>query len=359
MRSENAARALFVGLLALTLYLMYLIFRPLLPGIAWALVLAVAFQPLYARLVRWLKGWEWAAAILLSALVAAFIVVPATVAVLRVGQGLFEAYDWLNAHVAQGGSGVVNLTSVPWVSDFLEWLGQYVDLQKLDVQAMALSVLKTLGNAVAARTTGFVANALQTLMTFAVLLVTLAVVFHEGPRVIAIVRQFLPLSERDKEEAIRQLRDVTRSVFFGVILTAMTQAILGAIGIAIAGLPAAITFGAAMFFAALLPAGTVIIWGPAAIWLLATGHPWRALFLVIWGVAIVSMVDNFIRPIFIGRGVQMHTLLVFFGIFGGMLAFGLVGLFIGPLVIALFLFLLEVARRDFFRETLPASTGQR
>jgi predicted PurR-regulated permease PerM len=348
MRSENAARVLFAGLLVLALYLMYLIFKPLLPGLAWAVVLAVAFQPLYTRLARWLRGWEWTAAVVLSGLVAALIVVPATLAVIRVGQGVVETYTWLEGRVAGGSSGTLGLGGIPWVRDAADWLGRYVDLSKVDLQAMALSVLKTLGNSLASRTSGFVADAVATLMTVVVMLVTMAVLFHDGPRFLALVRQFVPLSEDDKEEAFRQLRDVTRSVFFGVLFTALAQAILGAVGIAIAGLPAAITFGAAMFFAALLPAGTAIVWGPAAIWLLASGHPWKALFLAIWGVVVVASSDNFLRPLFIGRGVQLHTLLVAFGIFGGMLAFGLVGLFLGPLIITLFLFLLEIAKRDFF-----------
>ncbi len=359
MRSENAARALFVGLLALTLYLMYLIFRPLLPGIAWAIVLAVAFQPVYARLARWLKGREWTAAVLMSVLVGAFIVVPAVLAVIRVGQGLMGAYAWLSARATPGGTSLVDLSRVPWVSDFLAWLGQYVDVSKLDFEGMALSVLKTLGNALASRTSGFVADALATLLTVVVMLVTMAVLFHEGPRLMALVRQFLPLSDEDKEQALRQLRDVTRSVFFGVLFTAAAQGVLGGIGIAFTGLPSAVTFGAAMFFAALLPAGTVIVWGPAALWLLLAGHPWKALFLVVWGIGVVSMADNLLRPLFIGRGVQLHTLLVFFGILGGMLAFGLIGLFTGPLVITLFLFLLEVARRDIFRETLAPGDGSK
>jgi predicted PurR-regulated permease PerM len=357
MRSQTAARVLFAGLLVLTLYLMYLIFKPLLPGIAWAMVLAVAFQPVYDRLVRWFRGWSWSAAVLLSALVAAFIVVPAVLAVVRVGQGVVQAYTWLDQKVAAEVPGPLGLGGIPWVRDAAEWLGQYVDLSKIDLQAMALSVLKTLGNALASRTTGFVADALATLMTLIVMLVTMAVLFHEGPRLVSLVRQFLPLSESDKEEVFRQLRAVTRSVFFGVLFTALMQAVLGGIGIAIVGLPAAVTFGAAMFFCALLPAGTVIVWGPAALWLLATGHPWKALFLVIWGIAVVSSADNFLRPLFIGRGVQLHTLLVFFGILGGMLAFGLVGLFVGPLVITLFLFLLEIAKRDFFRDAAPPPTA--
>ncbi len=349
MRSDTAARSLFVALLVLTLYVMYLIFKPLLPGIAWAIVLAVAFWPVHARLTRWLRGWEWTASVLLSVLVAAFIVVPAAIAVIKLAGALMGAYEWLNVQVAAEGSRSTLLEEVPWLRQAADWLGQYVDLEAIDLRKMALSALGSVGGALAAHTKGLVANALETVVTVAVMLVTMAVLFHEGPALAALVRQFLPLAEDEKEEVFRQLRGVTRAVFYGVLLTALVQAAVGAAGIAIVGLPYVVAFGAAMFFAAVLPAGTAIVWGPAAVWLLLSGHPWKALFLALWGALAVGTIDNLLRPYFIGKGVQMSSLMVFFGIFGGMLAFGLVGLFLGPLVITLFLFLLEVAKRDWFR----------
>jgi predicted PurR-regulated permease PerM len=103
-----------------------------------------------------------------------------------------------------------------------------------------------------------------------------------------------------------------------------------------------------MFLCALLPE-TPRLWGPAVIFLFTTGHPWKAGILLVWGVLAVSSVDNLLRPMFIGRGVKLPVMLIFLGTLGGMLAFGLIGLFTGPLVITIFLFLLEVVRRDFFR----------
>jgi predicted PurR-regulated permease PerM len=94
--------------------------------------------------------------------------------------------------------------------------------------------------------------------------------------------------------------------------------------------------------------GTAVVWGPAVIWLFVDGHPIKALILLVWGAAVVSTADNLVRPYLVGRGVKMHTLLVFFGILGGIVAFGLIGVFLGPIVIALFLFLVEVARREYF-----------
>lgn len=350
MSSENAARAVLVALLVLTLYLMYLIFKPFLPGIAWAIVLTVAFEPLYRRLVGWLRGREWTAAILLSALVAAFIAVPSVLAVLKVAHGIADAYAWAEERAATGGSILSDVEANPWVARLMGWVRAHVDVAALDLQSMTLSAFKAVGGSLAGQTRALVANVIGTGLTLIVLLVTMTVLFHEGPRLVQAVRWFLPLSEEDKEAVFRNLRDVTRSVFFGVLLTALVQAIVGAIGFAVVGLPSPITFGTAMFFCALLPMGTAVVWAPAALWLFLAGHPVKGAFMLVWGMGVVGLVDNFLRPYFIGRGLRMHMLLVFFGVFGGMLAFGLIGLFTGPLVITLFLFLMEIVRRDLFPE---------
>lgn len=359
MRSEWALRGVFIALFALTLYLMYVIFRPFLAGIAWAVVLVVAFQPVNQRLARLLRGRSGLAAIVMSVFVAAVIVVPAVIAAVRVGQGAVQGYHWLETQFREGGGEMgATIEKIPGATKAMEFAERWVDLESLDLKGMVLSAARTIGNALAGKTADFVSNAVQTILTFAVMLVTMAVLFHRGENLVATVRRFLPLSEKDRDEVFREMREVTRSVFFGVLLTALVQGVVGGIGTAIVGLPSPVTFAAAMFFCALLPAGTAIVWLPAALWLFATDSPWKALFLVIWGVAAVGSIDNFLRPLFIGRGVRMHVLLVFFGIFGGMLAFGLVGLFVGPLIITFFLFLVEVARRDFLRDALRPGDGE-
>lgn len=349
MRIEMIGRVMVLSLFALTLWLMFLIFKPFIPGLVWATVLAVAFQPLYSRLVRWFRGKRWTAAIVLSAMVAAFIVVPTVLAAVKVGQGVVQAYDWLEAQQDASGESLIDtIKGFPVVEKALDLVDDYVDLEEVNLREMALGSLQALGSVLTQKTKSLLTNALKSFITLAVMLVTMAVMFHEGERFVATVRRYLPLSEDDKEQAFAQLQSVTRAVFFGVMMTALVQAIAGAIGFAIVGLPQVITFGAAMFFCALLPAGPVLVWGPAAIYLFATGRWVQGLILTVWGIAVVGSIDNFLRPIFIGKGVRMHLLLVFFGILGGMMAFGLLGLFTGPLVITLFLFLLEVVRRDFF-----------
>jgi predicted PurR-regulated permease PerM len=351
MQRESVGRLIFLGLFLFTLYLMYQIFRPFLPGICWAIILAVAFQPLYQRLCGWMRGRTWLAASTLSVLVAAFIVVPATLALVKAGKGLVDGYRWLERSYQESGPGLGLEEKIPWLTDVADYLQRWVDLEAIDLKKAGIVTLQKLGNAVVANTGSVLADTMATLLTFAVLLVVMAYLFHEGPALVQRVHRFVPLDEADREAAFAELRDVTRAVFLGVLVTAFLQAAAGSVGYAIAGLPAPVTFGVVTFFCALLPAGTAVVWVPAAIWLLATGETWQGIFLAVWGVVVVSSIDNFVRPLFIGRGVRLPMLLVFFGIFGGMIAFGLLGLFLGPIVITFFLFLLNVLRRDLFPET--------
>jgi predicted PurR-regulated permease PerM len=326
---------------------MYLIFKPFLPGFTWAVVLTVAFHPLYLRLVERFRGRAWAAAGLLSVLVAAFVVVPCILAAVNVAQGVAKAYAWLMAQQDSGETFLANVATLPWVEALQERIGQYVDLSQVDLRATAISALQGAGALLLGQTRNLVAGVLGAVVTVFVTLLTMTVLFHEGTRLLGFVRRILPLSTEDKDAMLRDLTGVTRSVFFGALATALLQGVLGGIGWAIVGLPQPITFGAAMFFCALLPVGTAVVWGPAVLWLFFDGHPGKALVLLIWGAAVVSTADNFVRPYLVGRGVKVHTVLIFFGILGGIVSFGLIGVFLGPIVISLFLFLVEVARRDY------------
>lgn len=349
-RSQMAARAILIALFAGTLYLMYRIFFPFLGGIIWSIVLAVAFYPLYLRLCKLLRGRRGLAAMAMSLLLAALIVVPCIVALVKVSQGAVQGYQWLQVRFGEGGTGA-DLSAAPaWVRDGADWIGSRIETLDIDLKGMALSTVKTVGNFLAGRTAGFLSGAASMLLNLIVMLILMTVFFQHGDRAVKAVRRYLPLSEKDRDAVLNELEAVTRSVFFGVLLTALAQGILGGMGTAIVGLPQPVTFAAATFLGAILPGGTVFVWGPAAIYLLAVGSPWRAAILVAWGAGVVSTADNFLRPLFIGRGVQLPGLLVFLGTLGGMIAFGMIGVFLGPLVITLFLSLLAILRRDLFPE---------
>jgi predicted PurR-regulated permease PerM len=154
----------------------------------------------------------------------------------------------------------------------------------------------------------------------------------------------VPLSDTRKRELTLRMAMVTRAVVLGTILTAVVQGTLLGAGFAIAGLPAPVVFGVLGAVLSVVPfGGTALVWVPGAAWLLLTGDFGHGLFLAAWGLLLVSTADNFLKPFLIGGQAEVPTLAIFIGVLGGLAAFGLVGMFLGPVVIALTLTLLSFA----------------
>jgi predicted PurR-regulated permease PerM len=129
-------------------------------------------------------------------------------------------------------------------------------------------------------------------------------------------------------------RGTVSGVIYGVLGTALAQGVLAAIGFAIAGVPAAVLLGGATFFLSVVPVGPPLVWGGAAIWLFQQGQPGWAAFVAAWGFFLVSTVDNVIKPFIISRGASLPFAIVFLGVLGGVLAFGVIGAFLGPTCLA-------------------------
>src|SRR5262249_47295841 len=151
------------------------------------------------------------------------------------------------------------------------------------------------------------------------------------------LRRFLPIDEKDKDRMFRSVRDVARAVFFGILVTALVQGLLAMLGFLVVDLPQPVMLGAVTFFASLIPGGPILVWAPAILYLFIKGVVWwKPVLLLVWSVGVVGTVDNFIRPIFISRNVELPMILVFFSVLGGLLAFGMIGLFLGPVILTIF-----------------------
>jgi predicted PurR-regulated permease PerM len=142
-------------------------------------------------------------------------------------------------------------------------------------------------------------------------------------------------------ELLESVQGTVVSVVYGILGTALIQAAVAVIGFLIAGVSGALVLGAATFFLSLIPGGPVLVWGGAAIWLYYKVSPGWAAFMVVYGVLVISSIDNFVKPMLISRGSDMSLLVVVLGVFGGLLAFGFVGIFLGPVLLVIGLALLK------------------
>jgi predicted PurR-regulated permease PerM len=170
------------------------------------------------------------------------------------------------------------------------------------------------------------------------LLVAFIVFFYyrDGDRIVAVLQRVSDrLSGRLSTEVMTIVTGTTRSVFIGIVGTAAAQAIVALIGFLIAGVPAAFMLSIATFVLSVVPMGPVLIWGAAAIWLYVQGETGWAIFMVIWGAVVISSIDNFVKPILIARGSTLSLGMIFLGVLGGVIAFGFIGVILGPVLLAL------------------------
>jgi predicted PurR-regulated permease PerM len=191
---------------------------------------------------------------------------------------------------------------------------------------------------------GLASNAFK----FAITLVTLYVLYLEGETVVAHVRRLARIAfPRAPASFLDDIGGVVRAVVFGLLGTALVQGLIAGVGFALFGVPSPVALGALTALASLVPAGPALVWIGAAIWLFTGGHTGAAIGMTVYGALLVSSIDNVLRPLLISRSPQrIHFLVVFFGVLGGLSAFGMLGLFVGPVLLSVALALVaEFARR--------------
>lgn len=185
-------------------------------------------------------------------------------------------------------------------------------------------------------------------VAFTVILFVVYYVLADGERLTAYLRRATPLPPKQVDYLMGEAHRGLKAVFVGQILTSVIQGAVGGIGFLIAGLPGVILWSAVMAILSLLPVvGAFLVWVPAAIFLLITGKLWQGIFLLLWGLLIVSQVDNFVRPKLIGDRSGIHPLFVLVGVLGGVAAFGFIGLFLGPLLVGVTVSVLKVWETDY------------
>ncbi len=347
MNRDPSVRLLFALVLVLVLWSAYEVVAPFLVGFMWAAVLVVTFRPFHSRLERTFRGRRWMASTVVTLLVAAFVVVPLVVAVAQVVEGGVAAYGWV-ATLQPGGGDLGTGDRWPWVGNALNRAKHLVGIAHIDLNAAAISGVRTAGAIVADRGPALVGGALGLTFSFIVMIVGMPVFFTHGRQFSKAVAGALPIPEADATRIVDDLQEMTRSLMISAGLTSAAQAALGGIALYVLGVPYALPLTATMFFLSVLPLGTAVVWLPAAIWLAYTGHAWKAVMLFAWGAGVVSTIDNVLRPLFAGKGVKLSGLLLFLGMFGGMMAFGLMGLFLGPIALYMTRELVAILRRDIY-----------
>lgn len=340
-------RVTLIFLLALTscaLYLCYLLFKPFLSPLLSALVIAIVFFPVHARMQRLISSPSFAA-LLSTLLVMLIIIIPAVLILLAITQevtGLISLIDQKSAE-----SGGLSIYVNQLIERPLKWFGQYMDVSQFNIRTAVLSRLRELSTFLV-NELGIVVGSLTSFAVNTVITIfTLFFIFREGKSMRRRIAAITPLTSEQVEKLFSGIENTVIGTVYGGLVVAAVQGALVGIALWVFDIPSPVLWGAVAAFFALLPLiGTAVVWVPAAIYLLATGHYVQAIILVGWGAGIVGTVDNILRPYLISGRVQMHTLLIFFAVFGGVSMFGFLGLFIGPVILAVTITLLGLLRDE-------------
>ncbi len=333
------------------------ILEPFVGPLLWAALLAFLLFPLNRRLTAVLRGRRGAAAALLTVASVLMVAVPAVLLGMLFGSQATHLVHRLQVEAAQRQAQDPGAFT-RLVDALAQRIGSWVPVPVDHVRDSMLSAGQQLVQSVLSVGGNLFVSFLSLLMAIGVALFLLFFFLRDGDQMVTRAMVLVPLDGRRKAQLLNHLSDVTRAIVLGSLVTSLVQGTLLGIGFALAGVPAPVVFGVLAVGAALIPAaGTAIIWVPAVVWLGVYGHWGAAVFLAIWGIAVVSVADNVVRPWFISSRAKITTLPVFIGLLGGIAAFGPIGVFLGPVVIALALALFEFAEEARSEPAEPTPTN--
>lgn len=340
-------------------YALLKIVQPFINPLLWATFLAFLLHPLHVRLTRRLRGREHWSAFILTVVTLLLIIGPLTALSAAFAAQVGDLLQFAQTTVAgQTKRNVFDPANVPWLNQIMEWLEGTFEINVAQVRGWLVEGSRALLQWLASMGGRVFLGAVGTVVGFVLMIFMLFFFVRDGAEMVGTARELIPMESAYKAKLFEHLASVTRAMVYGTGLTALIQGTLVGIAFLIVGLPSPLVFGVVAALMALLPVGgTAVVWGPAAIVLAAQGRWGATIFMVIWGALLVSLVDNVVRPMLVSGRASVGTLTVFIGVLGGIAAFGAIGLFLGPVVLALIIalirFTLDVRRAEVVRANAP------
>jgi predicted PurR-regulated permease PerM len=329
-------KSLLTLVLAATL-LFGLIIWPFFGAICWAVFIAIVFWPMHRRLLLGSRGHANMAACASLTVVLLIVILPLALMVASVTQEASTLIGKMRSGEIQIGVYFQRALDVlpGWARAVLDRLG-IGDLKLL--QEKLLTGLGDSGQALTSRAFSIGQGTLDFAIGFFVMLYVLYFLLRDGERLSGEVGRRIPLRQEHTQRLLTQFATVVRATVKGNIVVALIQGALGGVAFLVLGVPGPMLWGAVMALFSLLPAvGAVLVWAPVAAYFFFTGELVKGVGLTLWGVLVIGLIDNFLRPILVGRDTRMPDWLVLVATLGGLVVFGLNGFVIGPVIAAVFL----------------------
>ena len=353
--SRQAELIFLSALTVLGLYLSYLLLRPYAAPIILGVILAIIFHPLHEKLHRVVPNPS-ASAIFSTLITLIATVLPLVLLAIAMSRELTDLYRTLTVKsAAEGGIAQLFLRYAETAAD---WIRQHFGLPSIDLRGIALRNLEQASAAIVQFGAGAIANIFKLVVDGAITFLLLFFLFRDGKLALRRVTSALPMSEQRAAELLRRINATVSANFYGGLAVAAAQGTLAGLAFYVLGLQSAVLWGFATAVASLLPlVGSATVWGPLSLVLLLSGHWLKAVLLFAWGAGIVGLVDNLVRPMILRTGMQLHTVYIFFALLGGLKAFGMLGLFVGPVILSVTIAMIGMLRDEIARLNVQAESS--
>ncbi len=337
--AERIQTTISLAILFVLFYLLYKILSPFLIIIAWAMVLSITFYPLYRAIIR-LKAPPWAASLATLIIILTLIMGSFT----YIAGSLVNEITFVYSDLEDKGFETLSLIQEhPLFAKAYQKINSYKILEGFDLQDSAVTALKKIGAYIAEHLSMIFKNAVVFMMSFIMMCLTVFYFLKDGETIVAFIKKFLPFSDAQKKRLEYRVKEMVVAAIYGGVAAGVAQGILGGIAFLIFGIQSPVFWGIAMAFFSFLPVfGSFLIWGSAGLFLILSGSLLKGIGLLLYGVLVISSIDNVIKSWVIGSRTKLHILIIFFSVIGGIMFFGFVGFILGPLITALCLSLLEI-----------------
>jgi predicted PurR-regulated permease PerM len=318
------------------------VLAPFVPAILFAAVACSASWPLYVRLRRAFRGQSTLAALSMTLLMVVLVIGPTVALAASLVDDVTTGIDRLRIWLAEGPPPPPQwLIGIPFVGEPLAGYWRELVASRDEAFSLVKSLADPARTLVVAASKAVGASVLQLALA-----AFIAFFFYrDGDALIRAVHRILEELAGPGgigDEIVTTVDNTVTGVIHGIFGTALAQAMVAMIGFIIAGVPAPLLLGMATFLLSMLPIGPPLVWGGAALWLFYSGSTGWAIFMLVWGLAVISSIDNIVKPYLISRASSLPLLLIVLGVFGGIIAFGFIGIFIGPPMLAVGLTLIQL-----------------
>ncbi len=344
MTRDQFIRSFFVAFLVFIVYQLFLIFFPFYQSIFWAAILTFAFFPLYIKIRKLLAPRETLAAFLSTLVVVLVVIPPLIYLAVNLTSQAIQLYQKASDYVRGGHLEelVDHIRSLQLVKSIQSRAEIWTPVKE-NLGDWLLRSSQYLGDYTAHQIAVVTKNILLIAVNLFLITFLIFIFLKDGEKIYRFIYQSAPLDEKHKNLIFKQINDTFTAVIRGQLLTAVAQATISGFIFWFLGIPLPLLFAVALFFTSLIPIlGAAGIWFPIVLYLFSIHQTTKAVILLVFGVVVVSLLDNIMKPAIIGEKTKLPYFLLFFGILGGLRIYGLLGIFLAPVVLSLFFALVTI-----------------